>query len=287
MLNLGNHGDDTDLSLAVALHGIEPATYERCALIRDWLSDEGVDRVTLLVIPARDLHPVGERSPEMVEWLLERRQAGDAIAQHGFRHERLRRSTPGGLGRFVSPRPAGEFVGLDEEETRRAVEAGWRVLKLAGIEPEGFVAPAYAYTPALHRALARRFHWWAGLRRLYRAPTHPVSDPPARTAAIHPFARGSASDAPIAPAWSLGRSRGPLRRALSPTFVRIGGRLARGTLRLDLHPAYLEHPRHILALEGVLRRAARGRHAVTYRELLYWEPENTVGPNELTPLAPA
>src|SRR5664280_2299863 len=26
-------------TLAVALHGIEPATFERCALIRDWLGD--------------------------------------------------------------------------------------------------------------------------------------------------------------------------------------------------------------------------------------------------------
>ena len=56
-------------TIAVALHGIEPATFERCAVIRDWLDDHGVGRVTLLVIPARDLHPVGERSPEMIDWL--------------------------------------------------------------------------------------------------------------------------------------------------------------------------------------------------------------------------
>ena len=45
-------------------------------------------------------------------------------------------------------------MGLDGDETRRAVDAGWRVLKLAGLEPDGFVAPAYAYTPALRRLLA-------------------------------------------------------------------------------------------------------------------------------------
>src|SRR6476661_4252286 len=73
-------------TIAVAVHGIEPATFERCALIRDWLDDHGVDRVTLLVIPARDLHPVGERSPAMVAWLGERARVGDSIAQHGFRH---------------------------------------------------------------------------------------------------------------------------------------------------------------------------------------------------------
>src|SRR5258708_34695795 len=58
--------------VAVSLHDIEPATFERSALIRDWLNDHGVDRVTLLVIPARDLHP-------SCEWVLghagHRRQA--------------------------------------------------------------------------------------------------------------------------------------------------------------------------------------------------------------------
>ena len=140
-----------------ALHDIEPATFERCALIRDWLDDHGVDRVTLLVIPARDLHPLGERSPGMTGWLAERRRAGDSIAQHGFQHERTR--GPGRLPRDaaarVGRRRTGEFVGLDDDETRRAVDAGWRVLKLAGIEPDGFVAPAYAYTPALRSVLPR------------------------------------------------------------------------------------------------------------------------------------
>jgi predicted deacetylase len=88
-------------TLAVALHDIEPATFERCALIRDWLDDHGVGRVTLLVIPARDLHPLAERSPEMVSWLIEREHSGDAIAQHGFQHLRPQRMR--GLRRALSP----------------------------------------------------------------------------------------------------------------------------------------------------------------------------------------
>ena len=78
-------------TIAVALHDVEPATFERCALIRDWLDDHGIDRVTLLVIPAPDLHPLSTRAPGIVEWLDERRCLGDAIAQHGFQHEQLRR----------------------------------------------------------------------------------------------------------------------------------------------------------------------------------------------------
>jgi len=236
--------------IAVALHDIEPATFERCALIRDWLSDHGVDRVTLLVIPARDLHPLGERSPEMTGWLVERRAAGDSIAQHGFQHERTRR---GGLAQSLLAAPAlrfGEFVGLDEAETQRAVNAGWRVLKLAGIEPDGFVAPAYAYTPALRNVLPRRFRWWAGLLGVHRL-AFPADEQRARL---------------LAPVWGMGGD-GPLKRTLSPMLIRAGGMLGGRTLRIDLHPADLEHPRQMLALDRVLDRAGRQREAITYDEL--------------------
>jgi predicted deacetylase len=241
-------------TLAVALHGIEPATFERCAVIRDWLSDHGVDRVTLLVIPARDLHPVGERCPEMVEWLDERRRAGDSIAQHGF--QLVRPCNDGSARRLLARahgQRGGEFIGLDDEETRRAVHAGWRVLKLAGIEPDGFVAPAYAYTAALRQALTQRFSWWAGLLRVHR--TLPELEGGGRSHAGQ-----------LAPAWSLVAS-GPVSRVLSPPLVRASALLPTSTLRLDLHPADLRHTRHMLALEWVLSRSASRRRAVTYREL--------------------
>lgn len=239
-------------TIAVALHDIEPATFERCALIRDWLDDHGVDRVTLLVIPARDLHPLGERSPGMTSWLGERRRGGDSIAQHGFQHERTRRCDvlPWNLLRTPTRR-SGEFVGLGIDETQRAVNAGWRVLKLAGIEPDGFVAPAYAYTPALRSVLPSRFRWWAGLLGVHRRTPEMDGD----------------SGRLLAPAWGMGTA-GRLQRTLSPALIRAGGMLSGDTLRLDLHPADLQHPRHMLALEWVLQRASRRREAITYDELL-------------------
>jgi predicted deacetylase len=238
-------------TIAVALHGIEPATFERCALIRDWLDDHGVDRVTLLVIPARDLHPVGERSPEMVSWLSERRCRGDSIAQHGFQHLPPHRGgSPRALIAAARGNRAGEFVGLDMSETRRAVHAGWRLLKLAGIEPDGFVAPSYAYTPALRRTLSGRFRWWAGLLRLHRAPSSADAGGPES----------------LAPAWSLAAG-GPVSRILSPALVRAGSLMPVSTLRVDVHPADLEHARRMLALEWVLGRSAATRTAVTYEQL--------------------
>ena len=245
------HNAPSQGQIAVALHDIEPATFERCALIRDWLDDHGVDRVTLLVIPARDLHPLGERSPEMAGWLAERRCAGDSIAQHGFQHERTRRAGRSPQSLLCSPaRRTGEFVGLDPAETQRAVNAGWRLLKLAGIEPDGFVAPAYAYTPALRSLLPRRFRWWAGLLGVHRrAPND--QEPRGRL---------------LAPAWGIG-TESPLKRILSPALIRAGGLLGGHTLRLDLHPADLQHPRQMIALEWVLSRAGARREAITYDEL--------------------
>jgi predicted deacetylase len=240
----------TPARIAVALHGIEPATFERCALIRDWLDDHGVDRVTLLVIPARDLHPIGGRSPAMVQWLHERRRAGDSIAQHGFQHVPLGGAGPAGrLLRMAQGRRTGEFNGLDAEETRRAVNAGWRVLKLAGIEPDGFVAPSYAYTSALRRALSFKFQWWADLLRVHSTAT-----------------LEAVSHAPLTPALSLATA-GPVTRALCPPMVRIGSLLPARTLRLDVHPADLHHHRHMRALEWVLGRDGTRRTAITYLEL--------------------
>jgi predicted deacetylase len=227
-------------AIAVAVHDVEPATFERCALIRDWLDDHGIERATLLVIPAPDLHPFHDRRPDMVEWLSDRTARGDAIAQHGFQHRR-----PASAPRRSNP--AAEFVGLDGDETRRAVEAGRRVLRLAGIQPRGFVAPAYAYTDALRETLAASFDWWASLVRVHAAGM------PVRTT--------------LAPALTLGTSSS-VKRLTSPWLVRAGALGAGKLLRLDLHPADLDHPRHIGAVEGVLKRARRHvRQAVTYDDL--------------------
>jgi hypothetical protein len=75
--------------------------------------------------------------------------------------------------------------------------------KLDGIEPDGFVAPSYAYTSALRQTLKGRFRWWAGLLRVHTA----------------------AGTAGLSPAWSF--AGGPFGRALSPQLVRAGSLLSR------------------------------------------------------------
>ncbi len=245
---------EPDGVIGVAIHDVEPATWERCALIRDWLDDHGIDRVTLLVIPARDLHPLGERCPEMGAWLRERRGAGDAIAQNGFQHEPLGADPADGRGVRALRSRRSEFAGLDEREARRAVDAGWRILKLSGIEPDGFVAPGYAYTRQLLKVLPRRFRWWATL--------------------LHVRTAGETRDSGLAPAWGAG-PRGWLGDSLAPWLIRAGGRLSGGVLRVDLNPATLQRPREMLALESVLARESSRRRPVTLGDL---SPEDAVYP---------
>lgn len=179
--------------------------------------------------------------------------AGDAVAQHGLRHELTRP-----VGRLLRLRVraaggrAGEFAGLGAEGAANALDAGLRVLRLAGLEPQGFVARGYLYTRALRAQLRRRYAWWADLRGLH-------SD--GRTLA--------------APALCLGTSSG-VKRATSPAVIRLLARDLRPTLRLDVHPQDFDHPRHVAAIESVLEGAS-SRAPVTYDELA--RRERRLGPS--------
>ena len=231
--------------LAVALHDVEPRTLQRSRAIRDWLLARGVAHVTLLVIPAADMHAIIPCAPELAAWLRSRAVCGDAIAQHGLAH---RASATAPWPRSLLARwqggPAAEFPGLGPREAAWRVDAGRRLLAEVELRPRGFVAPGYAYTRALRRVLADSFEWFADLRCV----------------------RSRTGRALPARALCLGSST-PLKRALSPALVRAAALGAGAVMRLDVHPADFDLPRHVAALEALLERAA-ARAVVTYDQLL-------------------
>jgi predicted deacetylase len=234
------------LRLAVAVHDVEPRSFARCVEIRQWLLERDVSRATLLVIPAAELHPLGPRAPRLTAWLRERVACGDAVAQHGLAHKSTSQAPwPRSMLAALQGGAAAEFPGLGPSETARRVEVGRQLLREVELEPNGFVAPGYAYTRALRSVLSRSFDWFADLRSVIlaagRVPSH---------------------------ALCLGNSTA-LKRALSPHVVRL---LARGQsanaqlLRIDVHPADFALPAHVATLERLLD-LARGRDAITYDEL--------------------
>lgn len=135
-------------------------------------------------------------------------------------------------------------MSADAEATRHRVEMGLRLLREAELDPAGFVPPGYACTRALREVHSGpSLEWfadWGGVdtRRHGRIRAR---------------------------ALCLGTST-PLRRAVSPAFVRAGAHGRGELIRLDIHPADFDLPSHVAAIERVLQRA-RGRRAVTYDEL--------------------
>jgi len=232
--------------LAVALHDVEPRTFARCKEIRSWLEERDVQRVTLLVIPAADLHPIGSRAPALASWLRGRVAWGDTVAQHGLAHAASRPAHwPRNLLASWQGAGAAEFPGLDAQDTARRVQTGRRLLAEIGLDPRGFVAPGYAYTQALRRELRSSFQWFAELRCVQFGQ--------------RPRLRS--------PALCLGASTS-LKRRLSPAYVRFAAnRDVNELMRLDVHPADFDLRGHVATIEAVLA-GARMREPVTYDQLL-------------------
>jgi predicted deacetylase len=231
--------------LAVAVHDVEPRSFRRIREIREWLLDHGVDRVTLLVIPAPERHPIGGREPALATWLKVQQFRGDAIAQHGLDHKAHARARwPRRLMAGWQGGNASEFPGLEPDEAADRVRTGRRLLEQLELSPRGFVAPGYAYTRALRELLGESFDWFADLQGIQTC----------------------GGDRLRAPALCLGSST-PLKRALSPAVVRALAHARCGVMRVDIHPADFDHDGHLATLEWLLKRAA-GRDAVTYDDLV-------------------
>jgi predicted deacetylase len=234
------------LSLAVAIHDIEPRAFARCVEIRQWLLERDVGRATLLVIPAADLHPLGPQAPRLTAWLRERVACGDAVAQHGLAHKSTSPAPwPRSMLATWQGGAAAEFPGLGPGETARRVEVGRQLLREVELEPNGFVAPGYAYTRALRSVLSDSFDWFADLRSVCL---------PARRVPSHALCLGNST---------------ALKRAFSPHVVRLLARVQSSSaqlLRIDIHPADFAQPAHVATLERLLDRA-RSRDAITYDEL--------------------
>lgn len=233
------------LALAVAMHDVEPRSFARSLKIRAWLEDRDIERVTLLVIPAADLHPIGARAPDLAAWLRRRVAYGDVVAQHGLVH-RTATTPPWPRSAMAAWQggAAAEFPGLAPEDAARRVATGRRLLREIELDPRGFVAPGYAYTRALRAILAESHEWFADIRAVRSR------DGDVRARAL-----------------CLGSST-MLKRTLSPKVIRAAARATGEVMRVDIHPSDFDRPSHVATLERVLNQAqAQGRIAVTYDDL--------------------
>ena len=230
------------MSLLVSIHDATPALAARTRECWSLCARFGV-RPALLVVP--NWHGVApiEEDPAFSRWLVERAAEGAEILLHGERHDEagLRRGWRDELRALGRTAREGEFLTLDYEAARERIGRGLRALRAIGLEPVGFVPPAWLAREATHRAVVD-----LGLR---------VSEDE-RSVRLHPS--GVRLPSPVV-RWS---ARTPARAHASAVVARLRWLAQRGaaTPRLALHPSDLDHPATRRSLERALAAwvAARG-----------------------------
>ena len=231
-----------------SIHDVSPAF---AAEIEDALAacEDAGAKPALLVVPNFHGEWPLERHPRFVDRLRELRDRGHEILLHGFFH----RATGEGRGlrsmfaQRVASAGEAEFADLARTEGERRLDDGARLLAELGLEPAGFVAPAWQMAPWVLDALgARGFRYAEDHLRVY--------DPArrrARASLVLNFA-----------------SRTPARLVSSALFVRAA-RPLRSVLptRIALHPGDMRSA--VLRREvRSLLRAARGGFTARAADLL-------------------
>lgn len=144
--------------LLVSIHDVGPR-FEReidclAGRLTDWL---GGPNFAMLVVPDHwDEAPLSQ-APAYQRKLRSWADQGVEMFVHGWRH-RDDTLHAGRLARFRGRHMTageGEFLGLDQAEARRRMQAGRAVVEQAtGQQAAGFIAPAWLYGEGAHRALA-------------------------------------------------------------------------------------------------------------------------------------
>jgi predicted deacetylase len=235
----------------ISIHDVTPFHARRVDAIQRLLSDHGVARCALFVVP--NWHgewPLDGDQP-FIGHLRARQDAGCEIFLHGLRHDEqgATRTATQQVRTFGRTAREAEFLSLDASEADARIGQGLAVLRNVGLEPVGFVPPAWFHGRGLSEVLARRglrltenaWHVWSlGDGARYRAP------------AVH---------------WS---ARTRLRAAAGVVIERMRRPHDAffDVVRLAIHPPDIEEPRVASSLRAALDHLLACRAPASYRELL-------------------
>jgi uncharacterized protein len=238
------------VSLLVSIHDVTPALADGVERLWELCAARAV-RPALLVVP--DWHGAWplESHPDFVGWLRARVADGAEIVLHGERHDEvgLPRRLGDELRAWGRTVGEGEFLTLHEPAARERIARGRARLLALGLEPVGFVPPAWLARDEGHRA--------AGASGLQFSEDEAV---------IRLFPSGRRVAAP-AVRWS---ARGPLRAWGSVAVARARWTLqGRAPLaRIALHPQDLAHQATAASLGRTLDRWLTRHRPITYSALV-------------------
>ncbi len=133
-------------SLVVSIHDVAPSNREVVEKMISELTRSGVRVTSLLVVP--DYHHEGlfTQDRQFVSWLRELEAQGHEIVIHGYFHERPRRQGETLRDKLITQfytQREGEFYDLDYAEALRRITSAREKFREAGLNPRGFIAPAW------------------------------------------------------------------------------------------------------------------------------------------------
>ena len=237
------------MSVLVSIHDVTPALVD--GVVRLWeLCQRRRVRPALFVVP--DWHgewPL-EAHPDFVTWLRARAAEGAEIVLHGERHDEvgLPRRLGDALRAWGRTAREGEFLTLDEPAARERIARGRARLRSLGLEPVGFVPPAWLARDAAHRAAG-------GMGLGFSEDDRAIRLFPSGRRSRSPVVRWSART--TARAWGsmvVARARWTLQGAASHP-------------RIALHPQDLGHPATAAAIGPTLDRWLARHAPISYTAL--------------------
>ena len=145
----------------VALHDVTPVHEDRIGHVLLLLDRLGIARPALFVVP--DWHGEGnlERHPSFVDMLLERQAGGAEVFLHGYRHDEAghERSLRERLHVFGRTARSAEFLMIGPDEAARRMDRGLEMFGRLGLDPVGFVPPAWIFGASTRALAAERSLW--------------------------------------------------------------------------------------------------------------------------------
>lgn len=243
---------------AVSIHDVAPATWPQCEELLALLAPWGV-RTTLLVTPhyRRDVRL--DSADDVAAALRARTRRGDEVVLHGYHHlddgPPPRSARDWAMRRLWTDRE-GEFAALDADVAARRLAQGVAILHRVGLQPVGFVAPAWLLGRGAQAALrASTLRYTCTRDVLLSLPDFE----PLRAPSLVYSTRA---------AWRRALSRHWNRRRLEALD-------REPRVRVALHPAEARFPRVLAEWRVLLERLAAKRRGVL--ETSWLRPQNFVG----------
>jgi predicted deacetylase len=242
------------LRLLLSLHDVTPRHLVRLARAEALFRELGVTHATYLIVPRYHRAWAIETDPGFRAWCQTSRPFTVRWCLHGYHHEETRRADRFSVQNWFKRRfltaGEGEFLGLREAEMRQYIEHGREAFRAClGVEPTGFVAPAWLFNRALIPVLGDLgFAWTEDHWRIYD------------------LKRGGTLDAPVI-TWA---TRTAVHRYGSARLVPalLGRWRERPVIRIAVHPLDFDDPRFVDAIRRTIATSLRARVLDEYENVL-------------------